>query len=156
MGEFVPDLPRRVNGTKDPPEVRPCICLPALQFDGNRATQLIDSERALRGGNLALEPIVRAHAAALFDALQAPELYTFIPTRSAAIFGGWDSSARRRSKRLSISREDPATSTSIEQSEWNGPWGFQSSEPSDLAQFQRRSLRQRGARKSIFQSILCV
>jgi RimJ/RimL family protein N-acetyltransferase len=43
------------------------------------ARQLIDPEGALRVGNLVLEPIVRAHAVALFDALQAPELYTFIP-----------------------------------------------------------------------------
>jgi [ribosomal protein S5]-alanine N-acetyltransferase len=43
------------------------------------ARQLIDPESALRVGNLVLEPIVRAHAVALFDALQAPELYTFIP-----------------------------------------------------------------------------
>lgn len=41
--------------------------------------QPIEPESSLRSGNLVLEPIVRAHAAALFDALQAPELYTFIP-----------------------------------------------------------------------------
>jgi hypothetical protein len=44
----------------------------ALQFDGNMATQLIDPESALHVGNLVLEPIVRANAAALFDALRAP------------------------------------------------------------------------------------
>ena len=43
----------------------------ALQFDGNMATQLIDPESALHVGNLVLEPIVRAHAAAGMAATRA-------------------------------------------------------------------------------------
>jgi len=38
-----------------------------------------ESVRELRSETLILEPIVQAHAAKLFDDLQAPELYTFIP-----------------------------------------------------------------------------
>jgi ribosomal-protein-alanine N-acetyltransferase len=41
--------------------------------------QLIKPEDSLLSGNLVLKPIVRAHAAALFGALQAPELYAFLP-----------------------------------------------------------------------------
>jgi RimJ/RimL family protein N-acetyltransferase len=41
-------------------------------------------EQALRAGDLLLEPILPAHAAQLFDHLQAPELYTFIPHEAPA------------------------------------------------------------------------
>jgi len=39
----------------------------------------VDPDRAIRAGELLLEPTVPAHAAALFADLQATELYTFIP-----------------------------------------------------------------------------
>ena len=39
----------------------------------------IDPELPLETPRLLLEPIVTDHAAALFEALQAPELYTYIP-----------------------------------------------------------------------------
>jgi len=38
-----------------------------------------DREKALRSKNLLLQPILPAHARLLFEQLQAPELYTFIP-----------------------------------------------------------------------------
>ncbi|MFI5272824.1 MAG: GNAT family N-acetyltransferase [Ktedonobacterales bacterium] len=38
-----------------------------------------DSEQPLETARLLLEPLVVSHAAALFAALQAPDLYTFIP-----------------------------------------------------------------------------
>lgn len=38
-----------------------------------------DREKALRSKNLLLEPILPAHAPILFEQLQAPGLYTFIP-----------------------------------------------------------------------------
>lgn len=40
---------------------------------------LIDPEIPLETPRLLLEPLVARHAAALYEALQAPELYTFIP-----------------------------------------------------------------------------
>ena len=40
---------------------------------------MIDPEQPLETPRLLLEPLVPSHAAALYAALQAPELYTFIP-----------------------------------------------------------------------------
>jgi ribosomal-protein-alanine N-acetyltransferase len=41
--------------------------------------ELVHPERVIEAGEVRLEPILPAHAAALFRDLQAPELYTFIP-----------------------------------------------------------------------------
>jgi len=58
-------------------------------------------ERVLRHDELVLEPIVPAHASALFEELQAPELYTFTPHDPPASLAALEARYQRWSARRS-------------------------------------------------------
>jgi ribosomal-protein-alanine N-acetyltransferase len=58
-------------------------------------------ENVLRSNNLILEPIERTHATALFDALQAPRLYSFIPQDPPKSLEALQARYERLSKRQS-------------------------------------------------------
>ncbi len=55
-----------------------CVCAASLR-DENGTMPRIDPERTLETPRLLLEPLVVGHATALFEAHQAPDLYTYIP-----------------------------------------------------------------------------
>src|SRR4029079_127344 len=55
-----------------------CVCRESLRDEGGSMPQ-IDPERPLETPRMVLEPLVADHATALFETLQHPDLYTYIP-----------------------------------------------------------------------------
>lgn len=64
------------------------------------------AERQLQAGELLLEPIVPAHAARLFDQLQAPGLYNFIPHDAPASLQELEARYARWAKRQSADGDE--------------------------------------------------